>query len=197
MNGGLLTTDDITMLGGDLYVGAYSPLPTTNFYVEHTSGNIETLGTLTVNDDISGSGDLYISGDISGSGDVYFNSLTAPIFQTGNALHITSSGQVYESSSSRRFKSNIESINNDTASNLSCLNPVTFNYIGCDILSYGLIAEEVAETSFSSIVTKDANGDAKGIDYSQLIAPLIALVKQQNEKIQSLEERITALEPSE
>ena len=80
---------------------------------------------------------------------------------------------------------------------MSSLNPVTFNYTGSDVLSYGLIAEEVAETSFSSIVTKDANGDAKGLDYSQLIAPLITLVKQQNEKIHSLEERIAALEPTE
>ena len=196
LNGGLLATEDVTIIGGDLLIGGY-PGPTTRFSVAHASGDVSLNGTLSVNDYISGSGDLYISGDISGSGDVYFNGLTTPTLQNGGALYIKSNGQVYESTSSRRFKTNIESINNDTATNLSSLNPVTFNYTGSDVLSYGLIAEEVAETSFSSIVTKDVNGDAKGIDYSQLIAPLIALVKQQNEKIQSLEERIAALEPSE
>jgi hypothetical protein len=196
LNGGLLSTDDVTIIGGDLAIGGY-PGPTARFSVAHASGDVSLNGTLTVNNYISGSNDLYISGDISGSGDVYFNGLSTPALQNGNAVYIKQNGQVYEQTSSRRFKTNIESINNDTATNLSTLNPVTFNYTGSDVLSYGLIAEEVAETSFSSIVTKDANGDPKGIDYSQLISPIIALVKQQNDKIQSLEERILALETSE
>ena len=119
--------------------------------------NIETNGTITVNDDISGNGDLYISGDISGNSDVYFKGLPSSL--SGVALNITPQGRVFKQISSRRFKSNIESINSEIANRLLSLNPVTFNYTGSNVLSYGLIAEEVADSSFSSIVSKDINGD--------------------------------------
>lgn len=58
----------------------------------------------------------------------------------------------------------------------------------------GFIAEEVETTDLSNIVVRDSEGGVDGLDYTQLISPLVSLVKAQGEKIAALEQRINVLE---
>ncbi|MBN2087306.1 tail fiber domain-containing protein, partial [Candidatus Peregrinibacteria bacterium] len=110
-------------------------------------------------------------------------------------------GDVYVSgtrvhTSDRRLKDNI----NDLTYGLDAilrLNPVSFNYKTRDPsdVNFGLIAQDV-QPIVPEIVYTDAGQDENmlGISYEELIPILINAVKEQNQKIELLEERIKNLE---
>ena len=85
------------------------------------------------------------------------------------------------------------------------LRPVTFRYQkpfadGTKPVQYGLIAEEV-EKVYPELVARSADGQIETVKYQVLDAMLLnelqkqaAKVRQQEDKIQSLEERLAALD---
>jgi hypothetical protein len=90
----------------------------------------------------------------------------------GVATYINSSGQLGTVVSSRRYKTNIETINNSES--IYRLNPVQFIYKS-DInknIQYGLIAEEVNEV-LSDIVIKNNDGECETVQYDKLIPLLL------------------------
>lgn len=88
-----------------------------------------------------------------------------------------------------RLKKNIKTIKNPLDKILS-LRGVTFNWKESGDASVGLIAQEV-EKVFPELV----NGkDIKGVEYGNLVAPLIEAVKEQQRIIDNLEARINILE---
>lgn len=105
------------------------------------------------------------------------------------------------SASSRRFKTNIVPavLNVEDIYNLQ---PVTFDYnelVKAETEEqrfnhFGLIAEDVAETSLSFLVDNDSQGLPRHIHYEMLAVALVEALKQQNQRIIDLETRITALE---
>ena len=102
--------------------------------------------------------------------------------------------------SSKRWKTNIESINNAT-NIIEHLRGVTYDWKENGKHDIGLIAEEVGEV-IPEIVAYEENGiDAKSIDYARIVAVLIEGMKEQQEKINlqqntmiELQDRITKLE---
>ncbi|CAC8126471.1 hypothetical protein IS55_1182 [Staphylococcus aureus subsp. aureus IS-55] len=54
----------------------------------------------------------------------------------------------------------------------------------------GLIAEEVEELGFNEFVIYDDNGEIEGIAYDRLWVHLIPIIKNQQSKIEKLEELI-------
>jgi Chaperone of endosialidase len=135
----------------------------------------------------------------------------------GSTVVIDSSGQLSSSSSSRRYKEDIQDMS-DASRGLMDLRPVTFRYKkaaedGSKPLQYGLIAEEVAEVYPDLVVYKGGQPDA--VQYQMLPAMLLNEVQkqsqhaqqqdktirqqreqvaQQQEQIRSLEARLAALE---
>lgn len=105
------------------------------------------------------------------------------------------------SASSRRYKENIVDAEFDIQ-DVYALRPVKFDYndlVDAETDEYkynqfGLIAEEVAETSLSFLVSHDDNGLPRHIKYELLAVALVSALKEQNERIAALESRITALE---
>jgi hypothetical protein len=105
------------------------------------------------------------------------------------------------SASSRRFKENIRPALFDVA-DVYGLQPVLFDYkdtvnAESDDFKYnqfGLIAEDVADTSLSFLVDNDSGGLPRHIRYELLAVALVEALKQQNQRIIDLETRITALE---
>jgi hypothetical protein len=93
--------------------------------------------------------------------------------------------------SDRILKTNVAPIANALQQILS-LNGVTFTYRDSGTQSIGLIAQEV-ENIFPQAVVNDEAG-LKTVDYAMLVAPLIEAVKQQQEQIGLLEQRISELE---
>lgn len=103
-------------------------------------------------------------------------------------VYVTSSGVVGRSTSSKRYKENIENIKNDTLAKIYELRPTTFNFKK-DIekkITYGLIAEEVNEI-LPEIVLKNKYGECETVMYNLLIPLLLAKSQQLETKINILE----------
>jgi hypothetical protein len=115
--------------------------------------------------------------------------------QNAIAVLIDSNGQLGTTSSSRRFKMDIEDAAAKT-NRLLELRPVTFRYRehGPDsALQYGLIAEEVAEV-YPELVAYDANGQPETVLYQFLPPMLLSAVQTQEKTIAQANARIEALE---
>jgi hypothetical protein len=117
---------------------------------------------------------------------------------------IDSNGQLGTTSSSRRYKEDIQDMGN-TSSGLLRLRPVTFRYKkpfadGSQPVQYGLIAEEVAEV-YPDLVARSADGQIETVKYQVLDSMLLNELQKQNttiaaqkEQIRSLEERLARVE---
>lgn len=92
-------------------------------------------------------------------------------------------------SSDRRLKKDIVDLGPEPAKNLR---PVSFRFNGEKETHYGFVAQEVVNV-LQGPVSEDANGFLS-INYQELIAPLYALVQEQERRITQLETRLKALE---
>ena len=102
-------------------------------------------------------------------------------------------------SSSRRYKHKIRDMDEDTANRLLQLRPVGFEYkkeLNDPGPKYGLVAEELAEID-PTCVYKGGNGQVEGINYTMLVPQLIKLCQIQQDQIDALERRLSALETKE
>jgi hypothetical protein len=89
----------------------------------------------------------------------------------------------WETYSSRRWKTNIQTLPNALAK-VERLRGVTYNLKDSGKPEIGVIAEEVGAV-VPELVTYEENGkDARGVDYSRLTALLIEAMKQQQKEIQ-------------
>ena len=92
-------------------------------------------------------------------------------------------------SSDIRLKEDIIKVNPETARHLL---PVRFRFKDDDKIHYGFIAQDVQKI-IPDAVTEDKNGYLS-LNYQELIAPLYALVQEQEDRIERLEIRLKALE---
>ena len=104
---------------------------------------------------------------------------------TAVPVFIDTNGQLGTTSSSRRYKSNIVSMRDQTEPVMK-LRPVNFIYKSdaSEKLQYGLIAEEVAEI-YPELVVHDKDGEIYTIQYMNLIPILLTQVQhleKQNQK---------------
>lgn len=93
----------------------------------------------------------------------------------------------FDNVSDEKLKENVESIK-DASQKTNQLNPVTFNWIKNGQKSYGLIAQEV-EAVLPEIV-KSRDDGIKTIEYNQLIAVLIATIKEQQAQIDDINRKL-------
>lgn len=106
-----------------------------------------------------------------------------------------SNSEISFCSSSKRYKSNIESYFSGSEI-LNRLRPVTFNWKDSGALDVGLVAEEVADIE-PLLVTFNENGVVEGVKYDRIGVVLVNVVKEQksllqiqNEKLKMQNERI-------
>lgn len=95
----------------------------------------------------------------------------------------------YHPSSDIRLKEDITAIDPETAKHLL---PVKFRFKGDDKLHYGFIAQDVQKV-MPDVVDESTDGYLT-LTYHELIAPLYALVHEQEDRINQLEARLKALE---
>jgi hypothetical protein len=113
---------------------------------------------------------------------------------TNSAVIIDNTGLMGTTSSSLRYKENIQDMA-DHSSSLMDLRPVVFNWKKDEekVIQYGLIAEEVAE-KMPEIVNFDKDGRPESIRYHDMPAILLNELKKQRELIIMLTEKIANLE---
>ncbi|MBN1996735.1 tail fiber domain-containing protein [candidate division KSB1 bacterium] len=90
--------------------------------------------------------------------------------------------------SSKRYKENIAPMD-DSYMKILNATPVTFNYIGTDYKTCGLIAEELEELGIKEMV-KYKNGQVEGVDYDKLPIYLLGVIKEMQSEIDELREKI-------
>jgi len=105
---------------------------------------------------------------------------------TQTALHInTTTGDVVETASSRRYKRDIEDYTKGLETVLQ-LHPVSFKYQDDENPNAGLIAEEVNELDLPEFVRYDAENAPHSIPYENLTALLINAIKDLKAEIDAL-----------
>lgn len=158
---------------------------------------------------------LAVGSDNAGDG-VASNSIYKRTYSAPANLHITSAGTIGRATSAKKYKISIENqyINEDDQFSHSkeiLKLPIRtwFDKYESEIMAKelesgkklsddtfklsrhtGLIAEEVEELGFNEFVIYDDNGEIEGIAYDRLWVHLIPIIKNQQSKIEKLEELI-------
>ena len=114
----------------------------------------------------------------------------------GAGVVVDANGQLGVTVSSRRFKNDIQDMDNATAKLLR-LRPVTFRYSqghndGAQPLQYGLIAEEVAEV-YPEMVQNTPDGQPNAVLYQFLAPMLLNEFQKQHHQIEAQQELIESL----
>jgi hypothetical protein len=129
---------------------------------------------------------------------------------------ITSSGYLGRSTSSIKYKTNVETLENQYADNVLNCRPVYYRSLCNEDNAtwgwWGFIAEEVAQIDPRLVHWKTVervvgeNGEAKdvplevpepeGVQYDRFVPHLLNLIKRQKEQIEAMEARLSALEAS-
>jgi hypothetical protein len=119
---------------------------------------------------------------------------------SGRTVLVNSNGSLGTSTSSARFKENIEALPYLPADILK-LRPITFRYKADHLeedadrpVELGLIAEEVAELGFEELIYRDKEGQAEGIAYEKLAVLLVKVCQDQQTQLDALSARLDALE---
>jgi len=115
------------------------------------------------------------------------------------AINTTSTATSYATSSDYRLKNSIVPMTGALA-RVAALKPVTYKWNSDESAGEGFIAHELAEVCPHAVngekdaVDADGNPQYQGIDTSFLVATLTAAIQEQQSIIQTLTDRITALE---
>ena len=156
---------------------AYDKANAVNLYVDTVNSNV-TAAFAKANNALANTDGIHTAGRLNVSNHlVVFGNITTS--QTVTAQH-------FDNVSDETLKENIHTILVST-SVLDKLNPVSFNWKSSGELSYGLIAQEV-ENILPQIV--HTSGNIKTVSYIQLIAFLIAAVKDLQEQINSINTKL-------
>ena len=127
---------------------------------------------------------------INSSGKVFMPSLGTSGSGT-NVIINPSTGELYEETSSLKFKEKVEDIKIDT-SKIYDIQPRTYIRKESDIEEIGFIAEEVNELIPEVVSFK--NDAPYSINYAKLVVPIITEMKKLKAEIKELKEKISALE---
>ena len=121
-------------------------------------------------------------------------------------VNISSSGLLIRSTSSAKYKTNIETMEDSYADAVLNARPVWFNSTASDDTAHpewgywGFIAEEIHEIDQRLVFYKeddDGNLEPEGVQYDRFIPHLVNLIKRQKQAIETLETKVAALEAAE
>jgi len=157
----------------------------------NTTGSSNLALGFQAGSNITGSGNVCIGANVPGVAGESNTTRIRNIFSSvasGRAVFVNSDNKLGTLSSSRRFKEEIKPM--DKASEtLFALKPVTFRYKKevdpARALSFGLIAEEVAEAS-SDLITRDEQGKPKTVRYEAVNAMLLNEFLKEHHRVQDL-----------
>jgi hypothetical protein len=131
-------------------------------------------------------------------GDVYMPQL--PSDSGGSAVYIKPDGKLYKLSSSRRYKENIQKLEDDFSKILK-VEPKSFTWKSSGAKDIGLIAEDLDEMGLKNLVIYNNEGQPESVKYEKVSLYLLEVIKElkaQNDSLKAkneeLEARVRALE---
>jgi hypothetical protein len=193
----LAVTNNINIVSGNYQVNGTTVIDSLKNAVFNNSrsGNI-ALGISNNNPNIIGTttGNLILAAQstqvrIASQDDLY---LDGPDTESGTTAAITASGKIVKSSSSVRYKTNIEDLEIDSEK-IYEIRPVSFYYKNnIDVKQIGYIAEEINEL-IPDIVYLNNEGQPESIQYDRLVVPIIMEMKNLKQIINTQQEQINNL----
>jgi trimeric autotransporter adhesin len=170
---------------------------------DNTGGTGNTaLGVAAGSNATTGNGNLYLGAGMDGvageANHTYIKNVGTDEVSGGTAAFVTvdtATGRVGHAPSSRRYKEDVKAM--DKASEaVFVLKPVTFRYKKeidrSRALSFGLIAEEVAEIS-PDLITRDREGKPETVRYEAVNAMLLNEFLKEHKKVEQLEGTLASL----
>lgn len=164
--------------------------------------HINSNGTNRIN--IGSNGANYITGHTEiylGSGNLHLHNMK-PKGTTGNPRNLAidmDNGRVFEESSSRRYKTNIRTLNEDFRLILKS-RPVIYNRfedpIDIDTSKFyelGYIAEEMDSIGLHKLVQRDPDGQIGSFNYTKMILYAVEVLKMQDASLTTLQAEVAAL----
>jgi hypothetical protein len=169
------------------------------------SGNV-ALGTGAGNNATTGGNNVYIGGGMNGVAGESNTTYIRNVYDSqasARIVYVNQDNKIGTLSSSRRYKEDIKPMDNASEA-IFRLNPVTFHYKAevdrSHALSFGLIAEDVAEIS-PELITRDRDGKPETVRYDAVNAMLLNEFlkehrkgEQQGRKIEEMEATVARLE---
>jgi hypothetical protein len=147
---------------------------------------------------ITGDGNVCIGADVGGAAEVNDTTWIRNVYASvasGRAVYVNADNKLGTLSSSRRYKDEIRPVAKASEAILS-LRPVSFRYKKevdpTRSLSFGLIAEEVAEID-PDLVTSDRDGKPQTVRYEAVNAMLLNEFLKQHKKVQEQGATVTEL----
>jgi Chaperone of endosialidase len=162
-----------------------------------TTGDANTaLGHAAGSNATTGDGNVYIGAGMNGvageSDHTYIRNVGTDEVSGGTAAFVivdTATGRVGHAPSSRRYKEDVKPMDK-TSQAVFALKPVTFRYKKeidrSRALSFGLIAEEVAEIS-PDLITRDREGKPETVRYEAVNAMLLNEFLKEHKKVEELQ----------
>jgi hypothetical protein len=143
-----------------------------------TAGNVICIGANVAEADVSNS--------------CYIGSIFGQTSSGGTAVFINSDGKLGTTTSSRRFKQEIKTMDHASEA-LFALKPVTFRYKKAidsqGIPQFGLVAEDV-ETVNPDLVVRDKNGEIYTVRYDAVNAMLLNELLKEHGKVENQDHRL-------
>ena len=135
---------------------------------------------------------------IDENGHIYLDATYANTTGGSANVHIGTSGELFRSTSSQRYKNTIADATHGLTE-LLALRPVTYKHNGNgDTVFGGLIAEEVHDAGLTEFVdySQDADGNdqPEALHYANMVSLCIKAIQEQQATITALTARIEALE---
>jgi hypothetical protein len=143
---------------------------------------------------LSGNANLRLSsGDLRlGTGDIFAPSL--PYGDRANMQYETGTGRFYYDNSSRRYKENIHTLEDDWRKILKTRSVKYTRDHSPDYCEYGYIAEEMDSIGLTNLVGYDQEGLPNDVRYDKMVLYLTELVKLQDQEIKSIKKQIDEIQ---
>ena len=147
------------------------------------------------------SGTLTLTGDLRATGVLDSDGSYAQTTANAANIYFGVNRELYRSTSSIRYKTDVETLDNGHADAVFSLRPVWFRSVAQGDNSewsyYGFIAEEVASVDPRLVYFgRDESGALvpEGVQYDRVVPHLVNVVQRQQAQIDALEARLAALE---
>ena len=114
--------------------------------------------------------------------------------QQNGSVYINGTGVVYNTTSDRRLKDNIETITDGT-DKLMAMNPVTHTWKADPDAPavHGFIAQEMQDVVPEAVVGEDGGDEMMSMDYGRITPVIVAALQDAHREIQNLKAEIAAL----
>ena len=140
--------------------------------------------------------------DMTVTGNTYLTGAYGLTTALAANMYFASPGRVFRSTSSRKYKKNITDLLLDTDTVLK-IRPVRFQSkeeiegVDSSLWHIGFIAEEIHDLGLKEFVHYDSDGNPEGLQYERFTAALLLVAREQEARIQVLENLLDVMDPEE